>query len=210
MPDTKPGLKDWVDRVGRDAVMRSLVKSILEHPEGHGWTLQGFGMLRTYITPELRLHVWDSRFRVKDVSVVHTHPWNFRSTVIAGVVRNMRYEEADGQGGLRYMRQQILCGPGGGFSEPDPVEVSLRVVRHWLIEPRETYVAGQVYNQLANEIHMSEPEDGTVTLVEREFLADVDHAYVYWRAGKEWVTAEPREATEDEVRQICWRALSRF
>ena len=61
-----------------------LVKTILEasrHGGISGWSLQGLGMFRLYLSHEKRLHVWDARFRTSDVSVIHTHPWHFTSEV---------------------------------------------------------------------------------------------------------------------------------
>lgn len=184
-----------------DNITPALVKMILLNHRHFEWTLQGFGMLRTYIGKELRLHVWDSRFQVDDVTQMHTHPWNFRSLVVAGQVENVRYvERPEWQAFDRY---EILCGEGGHItSEPEQVYLSA--------EPPEIYAAGHVYSQEANEIHSSHPLDGTVTLIYREFLDDEDHAYVYCEQGKEWISAEPRAATPAEVGAICQNALERW
>lgn len=187
-------------------INKALVRKILEHPFGFEWSLQGFGMLRLYLEPEIRLHVWDSRFTVESVSQTHTHPWNFHSTVVAGVVRNTRYHEVDshkatGARTKALRRQTILCGVGGGL-EGDPEDVEL-----WA-EPVEVYGAGHSYTQRAHEIHVSEPYDGTVTIIRREFLDDQDHAYVYFDG--DWVSAEPRPASNLEVAQITEYALKRW
>lgn len=81
----------------------------------------------------------------------------------------------------------------------------------WLTpnEP-ETYEAGDAYRQEASEVHHTSYEDGTVTLVSREFLPDTEHANVYFRADGSWVSAEPRDATPDEVSAFVERALLRF
>src|SRR5882672_1685770 len=72
----------------------AMVKQILDNCGDYEWSIQGFGMLRTNISEYLRLHIWDSRCRVDDVSDIHTHPWNFSSTVIAGWLTNNVYLEA--------------------------------------------------------------------------------------------------------------------
>lgn len=187
--------------------VKPLVKAILEHPEGHEWSLQGFGMLRTYLGADrnLRLHVWDSRFKVEGVDELHTHPWNFHSYVVAGKVINTRYEKKMiGKGfaveGDPYHEQEILCGEGGHKTDTSR-PVALRADRP------ETITECGTYSQLAHEIHRSQPADGTVTIIEREFLDDADHAFVYIPMGAEWVSAEPRAASDEEVKAICSNAL---
>lgn len=187
--------------------VKPLVKAILEHPEGHDWTLQGLGMLRTYLGADRnhRLHIWDSRFKVEGVDELHTHPWNFHSYVIAGEVINTRYRKnlipspsiGDGE---PYREQEILCGEGG-----HETETTRAVTLH--AERAETIVECGIYSQAAFEIHRSQPADGTVTIIEREFLDDDDHAFVYIPVGAEWVSAEPRTATDEEVKAICEHAL---
>lgn len=181
---------------------KHLVKEILEYPERKTWTLQGFGMLRTYLSPEVRLHIWDDRYRNSDVSMMHTHPWHFHSYVVAGSVRNLIYVEVEGEADP-YNRQTIQCGEGGGkVGEPETVGLVLASA----FDVRE----GEEYSQDAHEIHMSEPDNGTITIIEREFLDDTEHAYVYWEKDKEWITAEPRLATDDEIEAITQYSLDRW
>lgn len=187
-----------------DLVNKALVKSILERAMERDWSLQGFGMLRTYLAPDLRLHVWDSSYQAKDVSTMHTHPWDFTSIVIAGKVTNTRYIVSDDlEVGVPYIQQQILCGEFGGESGP-PQHVGLTA------EMPEIYEAGDLYVQVAEEIHSSSPEDGTVTIIARRFLDDPDHAFVYYKEDDGWVTAEPRAATNSEIADICHNALERW
>lgn len=193
----------WIDD---HRVTKALVKHLLQHPHSVEWTLQGFGMLRCYFEPELRLHVWDSAFKVPGVSDLHTHPWDFHSLVVAGEVRNYRFLEVAGTSlgtgqAIPRRRQTIRCGEGGGLVG-DPVDVFLAE------QPTETLREGETYTQKAEEIHKSLPEDGTVTVIERGFKEDTEHAYVYFR--DEWVSAEPRPATEAEVQQILAGSLARW
>lgn len=109
--------------------IKLLVKSILENPtpQTRNWSLQGFGFLRSYLSSELRLHVWDSRYRVKNVSGIHTHPWDFDSYIVAGELHQFRYkevginrrdiEEFDATAPDAYFRSVIKAGPGGGLRE---------------------------------------------------------------------------------------------
>lgn len=199
--------------------VRPLVRSVLENWANHRWSLQGFGMLRAYLSDrKLRLHVWDSRFAVPDVTTVHDHPWNFESLVVAGRITNTRYRtypcfaaQVDIERKMLrspFVKARIACGAGG---VNDVATMKARGERVWLTptEP-ETYEAGDSYRQEAHEVHHTSYEDGTVTLVSREFLPDTEHANVYFRADESWVSAEPRDATLLDVSMIVERALFRF
>lgn len=176
--------------------IKKLVQHVLEYPKGYEWTVQGLGMMRTYLAPEIRLHVWDGKHKFPNVSELHTHPWNFHSIVVAGKVFNHRYVESGD--GTQIMRQTIRCGEGGGLiGDPEKVRLTMGM--------KECYIEGDIYVQKAREIHRSSPLDGTVTIIHREFLDDTEHAYVYFDG--EWVTAEPRAATPQEIEDTCVIAL---
>jgi len=105
--------------------------------------------------------------------------------------------------GEPFMRQRIVCGPGGGMAgAPELVLLEAGSAR--------TFNPGDIYTKEPNDIHTSTPENGTVTIIERSFGDDVDHAFVYYPEGGEWVSAEPRVATDDEVAFITGYALERW
>lgn len=181
--------------------MRALVKTILTRPLDHDWSYQGFGMLRLYLgrAKEYRLQIWDPSQATANVSNIHTHPWDFESYVVCGAVYNTRYA-VDPQGGMTMNRARLKCGEDACLVAPT------QKVR---LEPQsyERYSAGQSYTQRAYEVHKSEPEPGTITLLRRVFSSeDVDHADVYWPVGEEWVDAEPRAAARAEVEHFVSRA----
>jgi hypothetical protein len=159
-------------------------------------------MLRLYLSTETRLHVWDTRFAVPDVSTIHNHPWSFESYIVAGAIKQRRYIVSPD--GKPFNVSTILAGPGGGLrTAPQPVKLEAQDL--------EVYGEGDSYTQTTDEIHWSMPEDGTVTLVTRRFVkADRDHARVFWPAGADWVSAEPRPATSREIHEIMSRALERW
>lgn len=192
--------------------VRPFVVSVLRNWTRYQWSLQGFGMLRTYVSKELRLHVWDKKFAVPRVSTIHDHPWNFGSLVVFGRIVNTRYlvhrcTHTDDQVaalGIRhpFVKARIRCGEKGGIVESEAVE------RVWLAPAApEMYDAGDSYYQRASEVHHSSYDDGTVTLVNRQFRPDTEHAHVFYKADESWVSAEPRPAEPEETREIVERAL---
>ncbi len=190
------------------------IKALLRHATEFEWSLQGFGMFRMYFDETFRIHLWDRRFAAPGVSTIHTHPWHFKATVVAGSVRNVIYtlapkpvkwsHEQPGSWATHHM-QKILCGTGGGLVG-GPQDVTLRVPE----AGGGVYSAGTAYHQQASVLHETIPLDGTVTAVSRNFLHDTEHAMVCWPIGTEWGTAEPRVATKEEIRAAAAYSLERW
>lgn len=183
---------------------RLLIENILTRPHGFDWSVQGLGMMRMYLSQAVRLHIWDGALRVPGVSAIHSHPWDLQSRIVAGRYKQHRYQLLADNATHTYAEQfnvaLIQCGEHAGVVE-EPTKL-------YMIEmPLEIYAAGEGYLQSKEEIHLSLPDDGTVTLVERTFHEDRDHARVYWRGAGGWVDAKPREATKEEVEEITQRAL---
>ena len=182
-------------------MLKEVVRGVLEHPERYDWTLQGLGMLRMYFSPAVRLHVWSPDHVTPGVTMAHSHPWDFESEVVAGCLRNIRLDEDEG--GVTFNAQVIKCGAGAyTVGEPE--------LRRFSSGKPEIYRAGDRYQQRAEEIHYTLPDPGTVSIIQRYFGADRDHATILWPEGEEWVSAEPRPATPDEVRQITQTALEKW
>lgn len=192
---------------------RALVESILRHPRDHNWSIQGLGMLRTYLgdNNEYRLHVWDSEHATPHVSRLHTHPWNFESYIVAGSLLNQRYricasEDIDPDdppnGVAGWHRVKISCGINGGMVEQDPDST-------WLMRGKpEVIIGGQWYAQQAFEIHDTIPKDGTVTIIKRVIMPDPDHALVYVPVGDTFVSCGGAvTASGADVINICDKAL---
>ena len=57
------------------------------------------------------------------------------------------------------------------------------------------------------DIHKTICSRGSVTLIERFFTEDTEHAHVFLPKGTDWVDAKPRQATEEEVSLITKNAL---
>lgn len=178
------------------------IRKLLEHADRLEWSLQGFGMLRAYLGADkrTRLHIWDDRYAVPNVSTIHDHPWHFESLVVSGQVENTIYEEQAPVGATHHV-QRIICGPGGCAMDRLPD------VRLYVVSSR-VYRAEQVYGQRAHWVHESKPSRGAVTLVHRKFLDQTEQAHVLFPVGAEWVSAEPRPATREEVASIVGYALS--
>jgi hypothetical protein len=185
-------------------IQSALVRAILEKWEAYTWTVQGFGMIRTKIADVGRIHIWDSRLRVPLVSDIHEHPWRLRSTIISGELINQRFCLTDVPSlGMPYTHSRIATGEGGGLIG-ESTEVRL------IPDRPEFYVPGCVYDQEPREIHRSIPQDGTVTLLERQMGEPLQETSVYWPRGTSWVSAEPRPAKSYEVERAVGCALARW
>lgn len=176
-------------------IERAAIHSILnETGLGREWTVQGFGMIRTYLDEKKRwrLNVWDDRLRVSDVTVIHDHPWSFTSWIFCGALRNQRYEfeRTDRCPTHKWMR--IETGEAGGPKSP---------VATCVLKPKglEVYWPGDTYRQLNNEVHETIVQRGTVTLNDRSEPSEDHSARVFWRTYDKWVDAKPRPATTHEV-----------
>lgn len=188
------------------AALRAVVKEILLQPHGHDWSFQGFGFLRLYFGRKYRLHVWDQRAANPGVSTIHDHlQWHFKSHILAGCVTNYRFtvDESCITGRLHRM-QTLRTGPGGGLLPGASKLVGLTR------GAPEVYHVGDEYSQRNDEVHESQPLDGTVTLIERTHTDAEELARVFWPEGGEWVSAEPRAATVEEVSAITAKALEWF
>lgn len=196
-------------------VARTTVRAVLEDALGDArlgiktsnWSIQGFGMLRRHLPDDWRLNVWDSRFRVPDVSLIHDHPWHFESLVLSGRLRNVRFavEESNRMRPSTHMTSKLKPGPGGGLLDGEGGG-KVRLVS----QPAEMYERGSTYLQTCDEVHLSDPEDGCVTLNRRFDRLRDDVAQVFWPVGTQWVSAEPRVAEPAEVVAIVGRALEEW
>lgn len=188
-------------------IQQLLLHEILRYPYGRDWSVQGLGMMRLYLSDEVRLHIWHSSLVVPNVTDIHEHPWDFESLVLCGEVRNHRYIGAEEGRGEAYYRDTLLCGTGNLAGDPDPVWI-----QPWFSDDRPSvYGPNRTYSQRFDEVHRTEFDDGTVTLVWRKFVnEDRDHASVYWKRGEQFVSAEPRPATVGEIILVCGSAIEQL
>lgn len=179
--------------------LRALAKLILQNAVQFKWSLQGLGMLRLHID-DVRLHVWDTRFAFPGATPIHDHQqWALHSTILSGCMMNYRYLETN-VGGESYMYKTIRAGYGT-FDLHESRAIQL------IRQPVEFYYLGQSYSQEPFEIHESRPDPGTVSVMLKMSTTNAQDARVFWPAGTEWGSAEPRAATIDEVQQMTSHAL---
>jgi hypothetical protein len=187
------------------ATVQLLVANVLENADRVKWSLQGLGMLRTYLSKAVRLHIWDDRFAVHNVSTLHNHPWSFESLVVCGAIRNRIYRSFDHLlTKTTHHEQKIQCGTDGKLIDATKRDVHLELQNDY------TVTAGWSYRQPHDAIHDTIAARGTVTIVHRRFHADTEHARVYFPLGTDWVAGIPRPATPAEVATIVEGALQRL
>jgi hypothetical protein len=182
--------------------LRIVITEILSAPHGHRWTLQGFGMLRLHMGNDMRLHVWSPDHAVSNVSTIHDHlQWGLTSLVICGNVENRIFRECLDCEQDSHRMHGVVLKPGVGTAfKSDRFDTSLK------LQSRREYTAGMRYSQEPSVIHESVPMPGTVTLMQKRPTQD-ESARVFWPQGQDWVSAEPRAATPDEVSAITRQAL---
>ncbi len=136
------------------------VLAILDNPYSYKWSVQGFGMLRLYIRKIGRLHIWDSRLRYPNVSMIHNHSWDLESVVVSGRLVNTRFTSVTNFPPNTYLESGIAEYEGKrlitGYDTKD-VE-SLGVVKLFQWTP-EIYFPNSVYSQNASEIHRTDADD---------------------------------------------------
>jgi hypothetical protein len=186
--------------------LRAIARHILSNCKNYHWTLQGFGMLRLHLPDNHRLHVWNHHYAVCDVSTIHDHlQWGLHSTIIGGALVN-RILEIDPNGDshmVGVIKPGIQETPGKVLWREPPKPCGLYEVS------RRVYLPGEQYEQAPSVIHESLPEDGTVTLIRKTPTED-ESARIFWPIQAEWVSAEPRAATRNEIESICGYALARM
>lgn len=175
---------------------RALVSTILQHPEDHPWTWQGIGLLGLRLDDrrEFRLHVWDPTGDSSDEDpVIHDHPYDFTSEIVAGAMTNTRYTvDAAGE---QFTRYRYL-----------PADEGDRVVDTVRLAGTSTvHTAGDSYEQSAHELHDSRSQPGTVSIIRCTFR-DVDRLTVC-RTRDAWVSGGSRTPTPGEVKRIAAKAL---
>ena len=194
--------------------VKEYVSAVIDSPHEVEWSLQGFGMLRHYLTQDnvWRLHVWDDRYRVTDVTMIHNHPWNLDSMVLSGALVNHRYRVNYGLWPLHSSvptHWETLILAGEGARRDGHSKAVILVPKSPLF-----YVAGTTrnkYHQKWHETHCTDALNGTITITHREFVnTDLDHAFSYAEHDREWVSAAPRIATFDEVSDILSHAAARM
>jgi len=186
--------------------MNNAIINILTQPLEYEWSVQGLGMMRTYLNETQRLHLWHSSIAIHGATTLHDHAWNFTSEIIFGCMKQARSVVVDAGSsitGTPWMKQRVLCGEGGGVvGEPEELLLGGG--------PMESYYAGDTYRLEASEIHNPFPMNNTVTIITREFLEDRDHANVFYPKGGEFGSAEPRPASRAEILFITREVLHSY
>ena len=169
-----------------------IVKHVMENPFNYEWELQGFGMLRTYISKNTRLQIWLKDFIVPGVTDIHTHPWDFESFIYQGQIVNHCWRESSKLDGVTFDRCLILTGEKAYVKER--TQVILKVIGN------QKYTRGMVYNHEKNIPHRIDFVDGTITILTKSNIHEDSLAYSYVIGiGNEWVSAAPRLATKEEI-----------
>jgi len=173
----------------------------LHHPTAYDWSFQGFGFVRAYLdeAKAWRLHIWDPAARKPGATLIHNHPWDLRSWIIAGELHNQRYEVSQGDP----THEELLIRPGYDTAVLQPRPPVCLVAK-----PLEVYRPGDRYEQRWDEIHETSSPGIAVTVVHRDRAGRPDEATVYPELGTPWVDAKPHGITLEEAEPWIDRALT--
>lgn len=177
---------------------KALIFTMLRHAEDFPWRMQDIGLmgLRLDDQREHRLHVWDPSIRTGEPPV-HDHPYDFTSTIIVGEMTNTRYEEDPH--GDEYVR----------FHYSPPAEDQRRTDTVRLSAQATTFTEGAQYRQLAHELHASDQQPGTVTVLRCTWV-EAPELTVCLRQGEPWRSGHARPATRQEIKTMATKALEWF
>lgn len=182
---------------------KAIAYSILNNSHAYEWTMQGFGMIRTYLDTDKRwrLNVWDDRLRVPGVTTIHDHPWGFASTIICGELHNQIYSVWHDYPPSHEFTEIMTGEDGGALRTPEQNQVYL-----WP-SAREIKSKGDRYSQRLDTIHETFYKRGTVTLNDRTQPTKEHSARVFYPIGTKWIDAKPRLATAEEVHAAVLAAM---
>jgi hypothetical protein len=175
---------------------RALVRTILEHADVQPWKVQDAGLLGLWLDPSrrYRLHVWDAESSLGE-GVIHDHPLDFTSTVIAGEITNTRY--GMDPAGDEFVRERYSLGD----------EANRRTDSVRLSGTSTTFGPGESYSQAARQLHSSSQVPGAVTVLRFTYV-DVPLLTTCRREGSPWISGTSRPAEPDEIRRVTALALA--
>lgn len=156
------------------AIIKDMAKALSDslwdfwqhHPK-YRWECHGLGMAFAYLTPDVRLHVWDKRFRHPgrwDESI-HSHRWALWSTVLHGSLIQQEFEPVDAVMDGTHVEWSVA---NSTWADPH----ALVIVNGRKLTLRQANVrvsSGEYYSMLGGNprFHRTEALDGTVTLMRR-------------------------------------------
>lgn len=155
-----------------------------------GWECHGLGMAKKYLTPEIRLHVWDRRFRHvgRWTESIHAHRWDLWSVVLHGHLIQQEVVAVDAPFDGAYVEWEV-----GNRMSPDPTGLFLKSGRKLGLHILDFKVgAGYAYTMPQGSFHRTDAVDGTVALMRREKVQGLSSCLiplgVQPRHGRDWDT----------------------
>jgi hypothetical protein len=194
---------DWSNGAEAKKAVRQILFGNLQYPWQYPWEQQSFGMLRLYLDPEKkrRLQIWDQRLAIPGNNAIHSHPWSFTSTIVAGTLFNQRYDMYL-HGTLRATGYKIRPGIEGEIIH-GPIETLLQA--HQI----EVYGNGESYSQHSSELHITRFESGTITIIDRNVDAD-DEVWSLAIGDVPPQFIKPRPANRGEIAAVCQAAFKKW
>lgn len=190
--------------------VKAMVKMILQRAPEFSWEAAANRLVLTLEPGGAVINIFDRRYRHPETSEIHSHSVDFRSDIVAGVMRQWRYTRtrAADEGSATHWCQEVKL---AGELKGAPFACCLTN------NPVEIYQAGDSYEITAPEFHWVEPDDGTVTLITRQYKTSPESTFTFWPyQGALTVDRTPigkfpqRQAAEDVVRAVTCGALEKW
>ncbi len=175
------------------SALKKLVERIIKTVDVGDITVHGLGMARIHITPKIRIHLWHPEFQEPGVTELHTHPWDLRSTIIAGSFTEEVWQQATY--GYPFQEYIVGCGVGGGGVRKGCVSLLQRT--------EVTYRgAGDRYHREASTIHrVLLSKTGAITLMYKG-EKDTGVASVFSKCETPFGDARQRPAEVKDARTL--------
>lgn len=156
-------------------ILRGFALQVLQHHSDFQWTHEPGGFMRTCLAPDMVMNVFDASLVHEGATLIHTHPLDFTSMILAGELRHFRH--------TRYGRAAAPAGAQPyGYQDFDVEFKGASPAKGCFLveEPMEVYHAGDTYQVLSHEIHRVGTEDGTITVLTREYITKPTGSTTFW------------------------------
>ncbi len=156
----------------------------------------GLGFIQVILNDSERIHFYTDELPTTNEDI-HTHRYNFISTILKGEFRNIKYRLIDGK---THILKNESCSLEREITNNINIEVGIEVT------DISDYKEGDSYNMFYNELHSVSYKDNTITFLKRSDII-TDYAQVVFRKNVEEVCPFSTKIDEDRLWDIIKRII---